>query len=130
MAEDVGKHFRQTPIEPTRQTLVKRNNWVQSRQTSTGSSRQTLAQKKRWEPVQTDTDQTHQTDTSKKDIVLIQRDIKRSIQTDPAKDVGKHFRQTPIEITRKILARQHLGSVQTDINELFKKTLTEKERQK
>ena len=33
-----------------------------------------------------------------------------------AKDVGKHFRQTPIELTRKILARKHASLVQIDIS--------------
>ena len=33
-----------------------------------------------------------------------------------AKDVGKHFRQTPIELTRKILARKQASSVQRDIS--------------
>ena len=32
-----------------------------------------------------------------------------------AKDVGKHFRQTPIELTRKILARKYASSIQIDI---------------
>ena len=68
-----------------------------------------MAEKKWREPVQIDTDQTHQTDTSKEDIGLTREDIKRSLQTDLAKDAGKHFRQTPIEITRKILARITLG---------------------
>ena len=48
----------------------------------------------------TDTDQTHQTDAGKKDIGLIQEDIK----------------QTPIGLTRKILARRHASSVQIDIS--------------
>ena len=75
-----------------------------------------IGRKKRWEAARTDTDQTHQTDTGKKDIGLIREDIKWSLQTDLAKDVGKHFRQTPIELTRKILARRHASSVQIDIS--------------
>ena len=33
-----------------------------------------------------------------------------------AKDIGKHFKQTPIELTRKILARRHASSIQVDIS--------------
>ena len=33
-----------------------------------------------------------------------------------AKDIGKHFKQTPIELTRKILARRHASPIQVDIS--------------
>ena len=33
-----------------------------------------------------------------------------------ATDVGKHFGQTLIELTRKILARRHASSIQIDIS--------------
>ena len=41
-----------------------------------------------------------------------------------ATDVGKHFGQTLIELTRKILARRHTSSIQVDISRF----LTTKER--
>ena len=36
-----------------------------------------------------------------------------------AKDVRKHFRQTPIEFTKKTLARRQVNSVQTDISRVL-----------
>ena len=86
-----------------------KKHWVQSRQTSTGPSRQTLAEKKRWEPVQTDTDQTHQTDTGKKRY-WVGPDRHQVIPSDRlATNVGKHFGQTSIELIRQTLAKETLG---------------------
>ena len=45
-----------------------------------------------------------------------------------AKDIGKHFRQTPIETTRKILARKHSGSVQIDISTFLPTDIGRKEK--
>ena len=83
--KSIGKHFRQTPIEPTRQTLAKRNIWVQSRQTLTGSSRQTLAERNGGNQFrQTQIKPIRQT-LARKDIGLIQLDTKWSLQTDIGK---------------------------------------------
>ena len=45
-----------------------------------------------------------------------------------AKDVGKHFRQTPIDLTRKILARKHASSVQIDISRFLLTDVGRKKR--
>ena len=75
MAKDVGKHFRQTPIELTRKILARKH--ASSVQIDISRFLITdIGRKRQVRTSSTDTDQTHQTDTGKKDIGLIQEDIK------------------------------------------------------
>ena len=59
---------------------------------------------------------------------MIQKDIKRYLQIELARDIGKRLKQTPIELTRKILARRHASSIQVDISR-FLTTNIERKRQ-
>ena len=113
-----------SPLDRHRQ----KKRWVQSKQTSTGPSRQTLAEKKRWEPVQTDTDQTHQTDTGKKDIGLVQIDIKWSLQTGISKRRWETL-QADTDWTHQTNTgkKKHLGSVQIEINRSLQTDIGRKE---